>query len=246
MQSLEQLRKSIAARIRDLRTGRHWTQAKLAAALELSQSRLSELERGAGSFSAEQLVKVMMLFNVTIEHFAGSSSPDSQVQNALARRGATHLRRVAIAPDPRFEDLGELLVAALRSGDSRQIAALAPVLAKNSADLVQCISQHAESKVWWLLENVRQALEIERQRLVDGGDEKLRKDYAEAAGALDVLFDVLAPHRGEGETLLDHNIRSIKTLETVRRERSPISEKWQVITRIQPTDFVDALRASND
>ena len=51
-QEREQSRLQIAAKVRSLRAARGWTQRALAGQLGLSQSRLSELERGAGSFTA--------------------------------------------------------------------------------------------------------------------------------------------------------------------------------------------------
>ena len=65
------------------------SQAELAQKLGLSQSRLSELENGAGSFSAEQLVLLLQVFNVTVENFAHrrQRSHTDTLQNALARLG---------------------------------------------------------------------------------------------------------------------------------------------------------------
>jgi transcriptional regulator with XRE-family HTH domain len=53
----EELKKSrawIARNVRELRKERRWTQAELAKRLDLSQARLSEIEGGDGSFTAEQ------------------------------------------------------------------------------------------------------------------------------------------------------------------------------------------------
>jgi transcriptional regulator with XRE-family HTH domain len=59
-----ELRLQISTKVRDLHTGRRWTQAELAKPLGRSQARLSEVERGQGSFSAEQLLEILRLFNV--------------------------------------------------------------------------------------------------------------------------------------------------------------------------------------
>ncbi len=242
MESLEKLRVVVAARIRDLRIERGWSQQKLADELLISQSRLSELERGGGSFSAEQLLRVMMVFNVPIEHFVGTATIDDQLQNALARHGATHLRQADVVPGLHYEELGDLVRAALDSGDPRQITALAPVLVKNSAGLAQ-ITKSSDSRVWWALENIQLALEEEESRV--GRNAPVRMTYAKAAGVLDVVFKILAPRKIEDETLLDHNIRSAKSLELVKRDRSSISEKWRILTIIHPEDFAEALRAAN-
>jgi transcriptional regulator with XRE-family HTH domain len=60
----------IARKVRELRKQRRWTQAELARRLGLSQSRLSEIERGAGSFSAEQFLTILSLFNVYSTRFS--------------------------------------------------------------------------------------------------------------------------------------------------------------------------------
>ena len=68
--ALETTRLAIAKKVRLLRRERRLSQAELAKKLGLSQSRLSELENGAGSFTAEQLVMLLQLFNVTLADFA--------------------------------------------------------------------------------------------------------------------------------------------------------------------------------
>src|SRR5271154_2106763 len=93
----EELRKArftIAKSVRDLRKERRWTQAELAKRLDLSQARLSEVESGDGSFTAEQFLLLLKLFNVGTSRFApnaGASSGhdrEAQIQNALVRLGA--------------------------------------------------------------------------------------------------------------------------------------------------------------
>ena len=66
-QQLEKTKADIARKVHDLRRGRRWTQAELARRLDLSQSRLSEVERGDGSFTAEQFLTILRLFNVSVQ-----------------------------------------------------------------------------------------------------------------------------------------------------------------------------------
>src|SRR5271170_6034924 len=97
----EKLKKSrawIAKNVRELRKERRWTQAELAKRLDLSQARLSEIEGGDGSFTAEQFLLLLKLFNVGANRFAPSAGPsashdrEAQIRNALARLGALHLQ----------------------------------------------------------------------------------------------------------------------------------------------------------
>lgn len=96
--------------VRELRTQRRWNQSELASRLGLSQNRLSEIERGGGSFSAEQLVVLLQLFNVGISEFVGEDwSPDSQPQNTLARLGASHMRESAnVVSSDRLEEVNRV------------------------------------------------------------------------------------------------------------------------------------------
>jgi hypothetical protein len=44
--------------------------------------------------------------------------------------------------------------------------------------------------------------------------------------------------------VLDEDIRTKKTLEEVRADSSSISRHWNIVTRLQPADFLEALRAT--
>ena len=88
------MRSRISHQVRDLRRERRWTQAELAKHLDLSQSRLSEIEGGQGSFTAEQFLMLLKLFNVPASHFGGPQRDrEGQTQNALLRLGARDLRQ---------------------------------------------------------------------------------------------------------------------------------------------------------
>src|SRR5262245_35987584 len=67
---LNNIRQAVAKRVRALRTERRFTQSELAARMGLSQGRLSQIERGDGSFTAEQFLLLLRLFNVPVSHFA--------------------------------------------------------------------------------------------------------------------------------------------------------------------------------
>jgi hypothetical protein len=56
-----------------------------------------------------------------------------------------------------------------------------------------------------------------------------------------------AAHLGRGDRddsvpdVLDADIRSKKTFESVREASSPISKRWEIVSVIQPEDFLQAL-----
>src|SRR6266850_6548601 len=94
--SLTKSRHEIADKVRELRRLRGWTQAELAKRLQLSQNRLSEIEHGDGSFTAEQFLLLLRLFNVAANDFVSDNRDrDLEIQNALARLGATQLQESA-------------------------------------------------------------------------------------------------------------------------------------------------------
>jgi hypothetical protein len=70
-----------------------------------SQSRLSEIESGGGSFTAEQFLLLLRLLTVGARHFSSERRDmDAELQNALTRLGADHLQEVPdVLPSERLE-----------------------------------------------------------------------------------------------------------------------------------------------
>jgi transcriptional regulator with XRE-family HTH domain len=252
LQELEKVRRGVARKVRELRTERRWTQDELAKQLHLSQGYLSELERGTGSFTAEQFLKILSLFNVPANHFAkGTQKHELDLQNALARLGAVHLRESAdVLPSEHFEEVANVVRETLASQSPRQLTALAPVLVANvdRIHLAQLQLKLAEvgldRRLGWLVENTVEALRTELPTVPPG---PWRQPYRRAELVLGLLRDALAakvPERGELVDLLDPTIVTKKSIEEVRASSSPISQRWGMVTSLQPQDFVDALRAA--
>ena len=253
------LRAAIGQKVRQLRQDRRWTQARLAELLGLSQNRLSEVEYGKGSLTAEQLLTVLKTFNVPLDYFVPQKAEIiSELQNALARLGAAHLVESRdVLPTQRLKDTLDVIRETLASYESpRQIAALAPVLvnhaeelnfAKLKFDLEQVGLGH---RLGWLLENILEAI---RAELAAEPKAKWAAQYS-TAGFL--LFDFLSgawpkgrasePGGGRGDKIIDRGIASEKTLAEVSAESSKISRKWGIVSQFQVSDFVAALRAARD
>lgn len=246
--NLEKTRRRIAERIRQQRVQRRWTQRELAERIGLSQARLSELERGAGSFSAEQFVEILRLFNLRLEDLVGLQPVEDELQNALTRLGALHLREVnAVLPSERVASVRaavrETLIA---PRDTRLLLALAPVVVAN-VDLLNLDVLHDELRqlgfpvrVPWLVDNVCTALDL-------ASPVKAPPGWRRAAT---VLGDFLARHPPPGDgashpDYIDDAVRSTRTLAQVRGNSSAISKRWAVISELQASDFADALRAAH-
>ena len=245
-------RSIIANKVRKLRIDRNWTQAELAERLGLSQNRLSEIERGKGSFTAEQFLTILKLFNVSVTHFASERRRSTELQNALARLGAGHLLENSEAlPSDRLDEVADVVREVLFTADSpRQIASLAPVVVRNidRVSLSKLRAQFSEAGVLrrldWFIENTLEAL---KQELSQPLPKPWTQRYRRAEVVLSALPTLDLPPRGDVAGIpdvLDPNILSKKTLEEVNSKRSAISKRWGIATDLQPEDFVEALRAS--
>lgn len=245
-------RTTIPQKVRDLRLGRRWTQAELARRLGLSQSRLSEIERGDGSFTAEQFLSILKLFNVPVSHFTSGRRPTSELQNALARLGAVHLQE---DPDvlPSDVDVGELVRKILVAPESpRHITGLAPVVARNIdrislRRLFHVLVEHGqERRLGWLLENTLVAIRSELSKRLP---HVWASAYRRAAVVLDTFFELdlregAVDRHTPTREILDNDIRSIQSRDEVWASASPISRRWGIVTSLKPEDFQEALRAS--
>ncbi|MBL8617077.1 MAG: helix-turn-helix transcriptional regulator [Deltaproteobacteria bacterium] len=249
---LLEARERIAAQVRALRRARGWSQAALAAQLGLSQARLSELERGGGSFSAEHLLALVTLFNVPISAFLPPAEADDELQNALIRFGAAHLRQVpGVAPSDRYSTPGEAISAVLLGARApRFVTALAPVIVDQHEALpipalrAQLLAAGRARRLGWLLENVRLGLAAPPPQ----ADAAWRRRAARAALLLDEeLARFPTPAEDDAPDLFDPNIRSAQTLAQVwEAQASPTSRRWGIVSALQPEDFQAALWSAHE
>lgn len=239
----------VGARVRALREGRRWSQTELARELGLSQPRLSQIERGQGSFSAEQLLRILELFNVGVEHFAPTRRASSAIQNALARHGARHLVTSPAVVPSRFDEVTEVVVEVLVSPESpRHLTALGPVLLRNvdRLSLAEVASRLAKlgrhARLGWLLDAVSTALDA--VVFVTAAD---RRDARRLRTAIDLFLPSLPRPAEEAPLdLIDAEVRSAKTVARIEAESSEEAKRWRIATRLAPTDFVEALEANRE
>ncbi len=251
-QKTETPRKAIATKIRKLRIERRWTQAELSKRLGLSQSRLSEIEGGQGSFTAEQFLAILKLFNVSVTHFASERRPSMELQNTLARLGAVHLQESPdVLPSDLRDEVEDIVREVLFTAESpRHVTSLAPVLVRNidRVSFKKLRAQFTEAglqrRLGWLIENTLAAV---RHELSQDLPRKWTQLYLRAEVVLSALPALKLPSRGDiagAPDILDPDILSSKTLAEVKRHRSAASRRWGIATDLQPEDFVEALRAS--
>ena len=251
----------IGERIRALRVERRWTQKRLAKLLGISQNYLSELERGQGFFTADHLLLILKTFNAPIDYFSQEKPKrQDQIQSALARFGATHLRESAeTLPTQAFKDAANAVREALVSAESsRQITAVAPVIVENidRVNLKKLRAQFLEiglgQRLGWALENTLKALQRELSRPLP---HEWTLKYRRAELILKSFLSLPWPGKPHVELksallgstdVLDHDIASGKSLDEAYAESSAVSKRWGITTRIQEEDFIQALRAARE
>jgi len=245
-------RAKIARRLRELRTSRRWTQAELADQLELSQGRLSEIERGDGSLTAEQFLHVLRLFNETPASFVDETSDRTlALQNALVRLGAVHLHENDSIPPARVDSPTDLVREALIDGSPRLVTALAPILLKH-ADEINIRRLHSQldqagfgQRLPWLIENTLHGLDLVRSSGRDSAHwSSVHRGVAPLRMFLEFADDRRRPSDSELPDVIDAAIRSKRTAEAVQRAGSEISRRWHVVSALQPADFEDAIRSA--
>jgi len=254
MSELETQRKHIAERVRELRRSRRWTQAELAKRLELSQSRLSEIETGHGSFTAEQLLRVLALFNVGVEEFVERrNDPQQELQNALARFGAKHLiESDRIVTTAAVTDLRDVVRDVLLDGSARLVTGLAPVLSAHARELnleqlyVALERLGRGRRLAWVVDNTLEA--VQKLSRVPGA-----KTWQLLRLNIEVPFKtfLVFVHHVERANpppksvdVLDATIRTEASRDAVRKSSSVIARRWNIVTALKVDDFVEALRGA--
>jgi len=247
-------RTRISEIVRALRQERGLSQSELAQELGLSQNRLSEIERGGGSFTAEQFLRILRLFNVPLSRFqhVQPSSRDS-LQKVLARLGAPQLvEDPNVLPSERIKDVQDAVRETLLDGAPRLVVALAPVLVGNarSLNLPQLYrllyEVGREGRLAWLVDNTVHALDELLTR--ESKDHVSTKAYQEAVTHLRSFLDTISqrtPSKSDhGSDDILEIARSAQTLRTIEKASTQISRRWGIVSRLQQQDFVQALEAA--
>lgn len=260
MTDLDRYKRAAVEGIRKLRKERRYTQAEFSKLLGLSQQQYSKIERGEGSFSAEQFLFLLDRFVLPLNYFVETKSREQDdvavLQNALATLGASHLRELqGIFIPEKLGNPNEAIFETLAIyQSSRLIAALAPVVVKNIQRVNFAVIEKKlresghQNRLWWVLDNTLAGV----QKRLDGTflprDLKLRYRHAETT-----LRDLLslksralesspnAPNH-QGEDIFDEGVSTQKTLDSLRVKNDLLSKKWNILTRLKQSDFEEALK----
>lgn len=245
---LDTTRLAIVRKLREVRLARGWSQAELAARLGLSQARLSVIERGGGSISAEQFVALLAATNLPIEAFLPRQDPEDELQNALARLGALQLRELDdVVPTLRFQRVEDAVVETLAAPrSSRFVLALAPVVVWNVDHLsLDQVNERLSriglaGRLGWLVEALEQALPLvattngsewwKRTRRAELVLAEFRARLRPPAVCPEVPTDHLDPH-----------LRSVKSLEIEWRNSDALAKRWGIATELGASDLARAV-----
>lgn len=252
----DRLKQRIGPTVRSLRKRRHWTLAELARHLELSESRLSELERGAGSFSAEHLLVLFRLFQVGPEDFIEPDDTRDPVlgslQTALAKFGAHHLVTDDASVIRREHDRpGDVVLDVLiRHPTARFVTALPPMLIVSLNEISFPAVQHAVVQAgvpyrWgWLLDQLLGAFEA---LAGSAGSVRWRRDSRRARTvATHFLPGVPRPGDAVALDLLDPDLRSPSSVKAAMASASEIDRRWHVLSRLGTADFLSPIEVVRD
>lgn len=256
MDLLKNIKKAIKKGLAQLRQDRRLTQGELAQVIGLSQQRYSEIERGKGSITAEQLIFLIQRFNLPLSYFTKvkqENIEEVKLQNALARLGAKHLFEApnVLVPEKWNHPDQVIFDTLFQFREPRFISALAPVIVRNIDIInfekiyIQLQELNRFRRLFWLIESTLSGIS---QRLDNFPTKAYRSSYRRALLQL-VATDSLIKHRhGEidynREDFLDLNILSEKSVKIIEAERDDLAKKWNILTRITLQDFVNALKDS--
>lgn len=257
----DRLRRSVVGKIRRLRLDNRWTQTRLARLLGLSQNRLSEIERGKGSFTAEQLLLILKTFNTPLHYFSMDppATDEKILQNAIARMGAGSLRESGdLLPTEKLENSVALIREVLSASTSpRQITALAPILVDQPNLLglnklwLEFVGEGRINRLGWLFDSVRLAIENE----LESNHGKIPADWANRYHRAEVLlknvlkYPGFSNHTGNRKTedpLEPEVLQSQESFEETKSSRDPVAKKWGMVTRIRTNDFIHVLRETRE
>ena len=251
-QNLLSLRQTIGSAARTLRRSRSLTQEEVAASLGMSQAQLSMKERGETSFTAEQLIELMRLFNAPLHAFVPAAPPDAELQNALARLGASHLRELAdITPGERHSlVLNAVLDVLIAPSSARLLTALAPVLVNrihelNLSQLHRDLQEHGLThRLGWLVQNTVEALALR----TPPSAALRRRDQRATVPLAHYLSFHAAPEAAplRPQDLLDPGVGSARSHQELLDSRSEISRRWGVASALHPRDFAQAIQAADE
>ncbi|MBI4124687.1 MAG: helix-turn-helix transcriptional regulator [Deltaproteobacteria bacterium] len=245
------LKQRITDTLRKVRQERRWTQAELAEKLGLSQSRLSEIEHGKGSLTAEQFITLLKLFNLPISHFIKTKSDNSeaQLQKALARLGGTQLKEDPnVLPSEKLNDAYNVILETVIGGSPRLLTALTPVIILHAhpplfRKIINKLKEYRlENRFYWVLNGVSRVID---RRFKTHVPHNKRFIYRRAKTILEEMLNWQTMIASEyEEDRLDAGIVSEKTFHQLRESRDALALVWKVVTRIREEDFYNALLES--
>lgn len=247
----DNIKQSIGQGLKRVRKDRAMTQAQLAEMLAISQPQLSQVESGKGSLTAAQLLHLINHFNLSAADFLPAQKRpeqrDDELQNALARFGALHLREIPDLPaSPRYARVDDVILDTLIAPVSpRFVTGLGSVVARNFDFIVfvrlfqRLKDLGREARLLWLL----QCLEAATLKRIEDSlprDKKVfyRQINRGLEGELAVLKNIVETAGMQfHEDILIPRYTGAKALDRLRQARDQNAKNWNILTDIRADDF---------
>lgn len=248
----DNIKQSIGLGLKRVRKDRALTQAELARILTISQPQLSQVESGKGSLTAGQLLLLISRFNLTAADFLPAQKRpeqrDDELQNALVRFGAKHLREIPDLPaSSRYVRADDVILDTLIAPVSpRFVTALGPVIVHNIDFIVfprlfQRLHEIGrEARLIWLFQCLETATEIhiEKSHLSRERTVLYREVHRALGGMLAILKSIVERNKKEFiEDILISRVTGAKSLERLRSNRDQPALDWNILTDIKAEDF---------
>lgn len=222
---------------------------------------MSEIERGQGSFTAEQFLLVLKSFNASLSSFISGpgASAEKLLQNAISRLGAGSLQESRdLLPTEKLETATSVIREVLTSASNpRQITALAPVIVNqiNPAGLnklrLEFLGEGRINRLGWLLESVLAAIQHElrepKQNGFNGWEDRYHGAEILIGNILTYPGFILPRSKKSVEEPLESGVlQSQEAFEEAKVSRDLIAKKWAVVTRIKTDDFIHVLKEARE
>lgn len=244
----------IGKKVRGLRKARGLSQGELGNILGISQSSMSEIELGKGTFTAEQFIQILKFFNVGVGQFDPSpGDPGGAIPKALAAYGATHLAEDPnLLPSEHLARVDDVIRETLVEGENaRAVTALAPVFLRHIGQLnlhklfVQFKDLHLENRYGWLIDNILEAILISLQDAPHRGQLLALRRAENVLQAHRERIDLNGASTNQiHEDWLGFPVASSKTKNEILKNLSGVSKRWNIVTTLKPEDFAKAIRES--
>lgn len=248
---LERIRRKIGPLLRQSRRERGLSQSDMAQIVELSQSRLSELEGGKGSLGGEELLFLVQEGYLDLYDMIEQREPIDQenlqtrLQKQLRPRQLLQKRLSFQSRQEEMDLMSEVLVCASQAS---MITDLVNLVVHHGqwlnfdAMAMKLYALGIDGRIWWLVEGSLWAV---RHRLRWHLPAHISQIYKRANDLLVIKSKTsnqfFSLRKAAPEDILDGDLIRAELVEKTRVNRDALASRWRMITSITLQDFAQSL-----